>query len=379
MLSSPACGKAGTEPELSIARVAGRNLTRRRSRVAAAAPVALRGSTSVRGGASATGAEGHVTELRASGGTRGAPSGVGVWGQPGQQAGTRVGEGQMDHHGAAGRFISSGGEARWERDTTSSTPPPHHYLSQPAADGHKHGGMAVPTATATDSSGGVLLSRRRPHRRGLRGFGEVVPASTAGNGAPERSGRLPRRRHRPASHAAPRVPSPPFPPGGVAPRPTRRRWERSCPPLASAAATGDGGAGFPSLAEGGEGGCGAQSQRGRRFSDEFGGARGGVAAAPTPGAARAHEPRRWVRARRHDRYCVRPSALSVVRTRRRLLPRGRYHQTLGAARVRAGGAGRGRWDVGLPPVRHNAAGTALSTESRSILKVSIPQEYYGLE
>jgi len=74
-----------------------------RIRVAAAATVALRGSTSARGGASATGAEGHVAEPRASRGARSAPSGVGVWGQPGQQAGTRAGEGQMDDDGTAGR------------------------------------------------------------------------------------------------------------------------------------------------------------------------------------------------------------------------------------------------------------------------------------
>ena len=69
--------------------------------MAAAATVALRGSTSARGGATATGAEGHVAEPRE--GARSAPSGVGVWGQPGQQAGTRAGEGQMDDHGTAGR------------------------------------------------------------------------------------------------------------------------------------------------------------------------------------------------------------------------------------------------------------------------------------
>jgi len=71
--------------------------------LAAAATVALRESTSVRGGSSAAGAGRHVAEPRASRGARSAPSGVGVCGQPGQQAGTRAGEGQMDDHGTAGR------------------------------------------------------------------------------------------------------------------------------------------------------------------------------------------------------------------------------------------------------------------------------------
>jgi len=56
-----------------------------------------------------------VAVPRASGGMRSAPSCVGIWGHPGQRAGTRVGEGQMGDRGAAGRYISSGGEAKKER------------------------------------------------------------------------------------------------------------------------------------------------------------------------------------------------------------------------------------------------------------------------
>jgi len=66
------------------------------------ATVALRESTSARRGARAMGTEGHVAESLASGGARSAPSGVGIGGQPGQQAGTRVSEGQIADHGTAG-------------------------------------------------------------------------------------------------------------------------------------------------------------------------------------------------------------------------------------------------------------------------------------
>jgi len=99
-----------------------------RSRVATVATVALRGSKSVGGAASAAGAEGHVAEPRASGGARGAPSGVGVWGQPGRQAGTRAGESQRADHGAVDRWISGGKQGQGkERERskkhTATTPP----------------------------------------------------------------------------------------------------------------------------------------------------------------------------------------------------------------------------------------------------------------
>jgi len=61
-----------------------------------------------RGGASATGAGGHVAEPRESGSAQSAPSGVGLWGQPRQPAGPRAGEGQMADHNTVGRWIRSG-------------------------------------------------------------------------------------------------------------------------------------------------------------------------------------------------------------------------------------------------------------------------------
>jgi len=65
------------------------------------ATVALRESTSAWEDARAMGTEGQVAESLASGGAPSAPSGVGIWGQIGQQAGTCVREGQMADHGTA--------------------------------------------------------------------------------------------------------------------------------------------------------------------------------------------------------------------------------------------------------------------------------------
>ena len=103
-----------------------------RSRVATAATLALRGSTSVGGGASAAGAEGHVAEPRASGGARGAPSGVGVfWASLGdRRAHARArAKGPTTGPSIGGQAVESKAREKKEREARN-TPQQPHPLSQ---------------------------------------------------------------------------------------------------------------------------------------------------------------------------------------------------------------------------------------------------------